>query len=155
MIKRNSMIILNLIMVNHLFAENRTILTLPNATVKQDSTIGIPLAIQTDQEIGLAQFVLEFDSTIFSYQGSALDSELNQFQLTENNNPLSLQRIPGPIKIFCSSCMTMEAIFSQDLATSFFLGFRSFLNQTKAAPLFFNRSRTQFSNNNQTGGHSR
>lgn len=84
MIKRYLFLILSLVFINQILAENRTILTLPNISAQQDSIIEIPLAIQTDREIGLAQFVLEFDSTVFSFEGARLDSSLNQFQLTAN-----------------------------------------------------------------------
>ncbi len=84
--KRFLLLLMSLFLVNHLSAENRTSLILQDATAPQDSAIEIPLTIQTDQEIGLAQFVLEFDSTVFSFESARLDSSLEQFQLTVNQS---------------------------------------------------------------------
>lgn len=138
--KRFLLFLMSLFLVNQLFAENRTSLILQNATAQQDSTIKIPLAIQTDQEIGLAQFVLEFDSTVFSFESAQLDSSLAQFQLTINQSLPFMPTNHQTNKNMLFQLHGNGSAFFSGSRNVIFLSFRAISVPGETSPLVFSTS---------------
>ncbi len=56
-----------------------------------DSTLKIPIKVTTNSNISLAQFVVEYDSTIISYQNAEIGSGVNGFQITGENTNLPFE----------------------------------------------------------------
>lgn len=59
-------------------------LTLPDTTAASGDTVAIPLTVATNLTIGLAQFVIEFDSTIIKFQNAVIGKDVTNFMLFLN-----------------------------------------------------------------------
>lgn len=67
-------------------------LTLPDTSAVLGDTVAVPISVSTDSSIGLAQFVIEFDSTIIQFQNAVIGKDISNFvvSLTNPNLPFSV-----------------------------------------------------------------
>lgn len=68
------------------FGQTLATLTLPDTTAALGDTISVPLKVSTTSNIGLAQFVFEFDSTIIKFQNAVIGKDGAGFLLSQNQN---------------------------------------------------------------------
>lgn len=72
------------------FSQTMATLSLPNTSAVYGETIVIPIIVSTNSTIGLAQIVVEFDSTILQFQKAVLGKDIQNFQLlTQPTLPFS------------------------------------------------------------------
>lgn len=68
------------------FSQIMATLTLPDTSASLGDTIAIPITLSTDSIIGLAQFVVEFDTSIIHFQNAVVGKDVPGFTLMQNPN---------------------------------------------------------------------
>ncbi|MBC7187923.1 MAG: T9SS type A sorting domain-containing protein, partial [Calditrichaeota bacterium] len=71
------------------------ILALPDTSAAPGSTLIIPITVSTDSAIALAQFVLEFDSTVIAFQQAQVGPGAPGFSISLVNRNLPFSPEPG------------------------------------------------------------
>ncbi len=61
-------------------------INLPDTSVSAGATIFIPVTVSTDSSIGLAQFVVEFDSSVINFSGAQTGADAAGFLVSTNPN---------------------------------------------------------------------
>ena len=80
-------------------AEEAATLKLPETTGSSGETVNIPIIVSTDSSIGIAQFVIEYNSNIIDYQGAQAGADISGFQVSlENQNLPFNPTAPGTNK---------------------------------------------------------
>ena len=85
------------------FGQTLATLTMPDTTAALGDIISIPIKVSTTSNIGLAQFVVEFDSTIIKFQNAVIGKDGGGFLLSQNPN------LPFPV----TSTQTNENVLIQ------------------------------------------
>ena len=80
------------------FGQIMATLTLPDTTASFGDTVAIPITVSTNSTIGLAQFVVEFDSTIIQFQNAVIGKDISNFMvsLTNPNLPFPVTSLNYP-----------------------------------------------------------
>jgi len=68
------------------FSQTMATLALPDTSAAFGDTVAIPITVSTDSIIGLAQFVVEFDSSIIQFQNAVVGKDVVGFTLIQNPN---------------------------------------------------------------------
>ncbi len=69
-------------------AQSRATLTLPTISEAIGNVVSVPVQVTTDSSIGLAQFVMEYDSTILRYESVQVGSSVSGFSVSLVNAKL-------------------------------------------------------------------
>ncbi len=68
------------------FSQTMATLTLPDTSAAFGDTVAIPTTVSTDSIIGLAQFVVEYDSSIIQFQDAVVGKDVPGFTLIQSPN---------------------------------------------------------------------
>ncbi len=68
--------------------QSSAVISLPDTFAAQNFGTSIPLTVETDSTIGFAQFVLEYDSTLVSFEMAEINSEISGFIVSQVNESL-------------------------------------------------------------------
>jgi|GEM_PF-3424539 len=71
-----------------LYAQSAATLAIPEVTVPPDSLLIVPILVSTDSAIGLAQFVVEYDSSVLSFRNVKIGSDVPGFSVSLTNPDL-------------------------------------------------------------------
>ncbi|MBC8180595.1 T9SS type A sorting domain-containing protein [candidate division KSB1 bacterium] len=68
------------------FGQMPATLTMPDTVAALGDTISLPIKVSTTSEIGLAQFVIEYKSTLIEFYDAAVGNDAAGFMLSKNSN---------------------------------------------------------------------
>ena len=81
-------LILICIFTNTVFSQIDATLAFPDTNISSSSTITIPIFVSTSETIGLAQFIIEFNSTIIEYKEAVIGNGASGFTISMLNTTL-------------------------------------------------------------------